>query len=144
MAPTRDSRGGIDELHVPSLVQILCSISAAATLACVANVPARVSVTIPAGPLRELIESIRTPGSSVHSLAAELWGYDPAEGPASRVVMDMVFLGAGQLRLELDAESYHRDAKARDPEREAWVRHSTVQFLATSEQDGEPAGTDTR
>jgi hypothetical protein len=57
--------------------------------------------------------------------------------------MDMVFLGAGQLRLELDAESYHRDAKARDPEREAWVRHSTVQFLATSEQDGEPAGTDT-
>lgn len=128
----------------PGLVQILCSISAAATLACVSDVPARVSVTIPAGPLRELIESIRTPGSSVHSLAAELWGYDPAEGPASRVVMDMVFLGAGQLRLELDAESYHRDAKAHDPEREAWVRHSTVQFLATSEQDGEPAGTDTR
>jgi hypothetical protein len=111
--------------------------------ASVANVPARVSVTIPAGPLRELIESIRTPGSSVHSLAAELWGYDPAEGPASRVVMDMVFLGAGQLRLALDAESYHRDAQAHDPEREAWVRHSTVQFLATSEHDGEPAGTDT-
>jgi hypothetical protein len=101
-------------------------------------------VTIPAGLLRELIESIRTPGSSAHSLAAERWGYDPAEGPASRVVMDMVSLGAGQLRFELDAESYSRDAEARDPEREAWVRYSTAQFLAASEPDGEPAGTDTR
>jgi hypothetical protein len=108
-----------------------------------ASVPARVSVTIPAGPLRELIESIRTPGSRAHSLAAELWGYDPAEGPASRVVMDIVFLGAGQLRFELDAESYHRDAEAHDPEREAWVHHSTAQFLVASEDDGEPAGTDT-
>jgi hypothetical protein len=125
-------------------VLILCSISAEATLASVADVPARVSVTIPAGPLRELIESIRTPGSPAHSLAAEQWGYDPAEGPASRVVMDMVFLGAGQLRFELDAESYRRDAEAHDPEREAWVRHSTAQFLIASEPDGEPAGTDIR
>lgn len=101
-------------------------------------------MTIPAGPLRDLIESIRTPGSSAHSLAAELWGYDPAEGPASRVVMDMVVLGAGQLRFELDAEGYRRDAEAHDPEREAWVRHSTAHFVATSDHDGEPAGTDTR
>lgn len=125
-------------------VQILCSNSALATLTAVATVPERVSVTIPAGSLRELIESIRTPGSSAHSLAAELWGYDPAGGPASRVVMDMLFLGASQLRLELDAEAYHRDAEGHDPEREAWVRHSTAQFLAAAQRDDEHAGTDTR
>lgn len=99
------------------------------------TVPPRVSITIPEGPLRDLLVAIRTRSSAENALAAELWGYDASDVPASKVVVDMMAMGASQLQAELDAESYHLDAQTEDPEREAWVAFTMAQFAVAFDDE---------
>jgi hypothetical protein len=105
-----------------------------------AAVPPRVSITIPDGLIRELIEAVRTRDTAEHALALELWGYDPADAPASRVVMDIVFMGTRQFQVELEAESYQLEAQREDPERREWVAYSMAQMVSKVRQDayGDP------
>ena len=88
------------------------------------------SITIPGGWVRDVFQAIRNSRSAQHAVAADLWGYNPADVPASRVVVDLMILGLRQIQVEMDAESYH--AAAQDPERAESVAFLAANLLAVA------------